>query len=389
MPETYAANRRAALARAMIGRYHGPAHLTTGDRIALRIRLRPRQEDEMNRVATRCLAPAFAAFGSLCSAAAFAVMLLLSGAASAQSADSYPNRPVKILVPYAPGGATDIIARHLSTKLQEKLGQPFVVENRAGASGNIALDAAAKAAPDGYTLLVGNVSTNAINESIFADTMQSRPSRDLVGVTQLIEIPHVVVVTPSFPANSIADVVEWAKRNPGKLNYASAGIGSYPQLDMLRLLKAAGIDAVHIPYKGGAGQMVPALLSGEVQVAFINLASTAGHIKSGKLKPIATAMPTRLPDFPNVPTMAEQGYAGIGTNAWQGLFAPAATPKPIIDKLHAAVVAVLSSPEMKEQLAKQSMVVSLSNSPQDFTEQVRNETRTWAEVIRENNIKVD
>src|SRR5438128_987877 len=151
--------------------------------------------------------------------------------ALAQSADSYPNRPVKILVPYAPGGATDIIARHLSTKLQEVLGQPFVVDNRAGASGNIALDAAAKAAPDGYTLLVGNVSTNAINESTFAAVLQTRPSRDLVGISKLVEIPHVVVAAPSFPQNPDAGMIEWAKRNPGKLNYASAGPGAYPQLD--------------------------------------------------------------------------------------------------------------------------------------------------------------
>jgi tripartite-type tricarboxylate transporter receptor subunit TctC len=314
---------------------------------------------------------------------------LLPFAALAQSADPYPNRPVKILVPYAPGGATDIIARHLSTKLQDVLGQPFVVDNRAGASGNIALEAAAKAAPDGYTLLVGNVSTNAINESTFAAVLQTRPSRDLVGISKLVEIPHVVVAAPSFPPNTVAEMIEWAKRNPGKLNYASAGLGTYPHLDMLRLLKAAGIEATHIPYKGGAAQMLPALMSGEVQVAFINLASTGEQIKAGRLKAIATTMPTRLPELPSVPTMAEQGFPGIGTNAWQGLFAPVATPKPIIDKLYAAVVVVLSRPEMKEMLARQLMTVSLSGSPQEFTEQVRTETQAWSEVVRENKVKID
>src|SRR5437870_5014019 len=179
---------------------------------------------------------------------------LLPSLAAAQPAEPFPNRPVKMLIPYAPGGATDIIARHLSPKLQEALGQPFVVDNRPGASGNIALEAAAKAAPDGYTLLVGNVSTNAINESTFADVMQTRPSRDLVGISKLVEIPHVVVATPSFPPNTVAEMMEWAKRNPGKLNYASAGLGTYPQLDMLRLLKAAGIEATHIPYKGGRSE---------------------------------------------------------------------------------------------------------------------------------------
>jgi tripartite-type tricarboxylate transporter receptor subunit TctC len=318
-----------------------------------------------------------------------ALFALLPLAVSAQSADSYPSRPVKMLIPYAPGGATDIIARHVSPKLQDTLGQPFVVDNRPGASGNIALEAAAKATPDGYTLLVGNVSTNAINESTFADVMQTRPSRDLVGITKLVEIPHVVVASPSFAPNSIAEMIEWAKRNPGKLNYASAGLGTYPQLDMLRLLKVAGIEATHIPYKGGASQMLPALMTGEVQVAFINLASTIEQIRAGRLKAIATTMPNRLPELPNVPTMAEQGFPGIGTNAWQGLFAPAATPKPIVDKLYAAVVVVLSRPEMKEMLAQQLMAVAVSASPQEFTEQVRAETSAWADFVRENKVKIE
>jgi tripartite-type tricarboxylate transporter receptor subunit TctC len=322
-------------------------------------------------------------------ASALAVIAALLPLSAAGQAADYPNRTVRVLVPYAPGGVTDIIARHLAPKLQEVLGQPFVVENKPGASGNIALEQAAKAPPDGYTLFVGNVSTNAINETTFAHTLQIRPSRDLVGITRLVETPHVVVANPSFPPNTIAELIEWAKRNPGKLNYASAGIGSYPHLDMLKFAKAAGIDATHIPYKGGAGQMLPALMSGEVQVAFINLASTGEQIKAGRLKALAATTPTRVPELPNVATMAEQGYAGFGTNAWQGMFAPAATPKPIIDKLYAAVSSVLSRPEMKEMLARQLMTVSLSASSQEFTEQVRAETQSWGEFIRENNIKAE
>jgi tripartite-type tricarboxylate transporter receptor subunit TctC len=315
-----------------------------------------------------------------------AVALPLSIAAQS---DTYPSRPVKLLVPYAPGGATDIIARQLAAKLEESLGQPFVIENRAGASGNIALEATAKAAPDGYTLLVGNVSTNAINESTFAGVLQTKPSRDLVGISKLVEIPHMLVAATSFPPNTVAEVIEWAKKNPGKLNYASAGIGTYPHLDMLRFAKVAGIDVVHVPYKGGAGQMLPALMSGEVQLSFINLASTIEQLRAGRIKAIATTMPTRLPELPNVPTMAEQGFPGIGTNAWQALFAPAATPKPILDKLHAAVVAALSKSEMKEALAKQMMTVAVSASPQAFTDEVRNETRTWSEVVSEHKVKIE
>jgi tripartite-type tricarboxylate transporter receptor subunit TctC len=324
---------------------------------------------------------------AIASLAVLAVVTTVSLTVEAQ--DTYPSRPVKLLVPYAPGGATDIIARQLASKLEQTLGQAFVVENRAGASGNIALEAAAKAQPDGYTLLVGNVSTNAINESTFAGVMQTKPSHDLVGISKLVEIPHVLVAATSFPPNTVAEVIDWAKKNPGKINYASAGIGTYPHLDMLRFAKAAGIQLTHVPYKGGAGQMLPALMSGEVQLSFINLASTIGQIKAGSVKAIATTMPTRLPELLNVPTMAEQGFPGIGTNAWQALFAPAATPKPILDKLHAAVVVVLSKPEMKDALAKQMMTVALSASPETFTEEVKNETGSWSQVVAEHKVKIE
>jgi tripartite-type tricarboxylate transporter receptor subunit TctC len=264
-----------------------------------------------------------------------------------------------------------------------------VVENRPGASGTIALEAAAAAPADGYTLFIGNVTTNAINETTFADKMHIKPSRDLAGISRLVDTPHVVVANPAFPPNNISELVDWAKKNPGKLNYASAGIGSYPHLDMLKFAKAAHIEATHIPYKGGAGQMLPALMSGEVHVSFINLASSGSQIKAGRLKVLATTMPERVPELPNVATMAEQGYPGIGTNAWQGMFAPAATPKPILEKLHAAVAKVLNNPEMKAMLAKQLMAVNVSASPQEWTDQVRAETQSWADFIRENHIKVD
>jgi tripartite-type tricarboxylate transporter receptor subunit TctC len=318
----------------------------------------------------------------------FAAAVLL-GALPVAAQESYPSRPVKIVVPYAPGGATDIIARILGQRLTESLGQSFIVENRPGASGNLALESVAKAAPDGYTLLVGNVSTNTINENTFAQQLQIKPSRDLVGIAKLVEIPHIVAVTAGFPGNTLADLIAEARRNPGKINYASAGLGSYPHLDMEKLQKAAGIQMTHIPYKGGAGQMIPSLISGETTVSFINLSSTLGHIRAGKLKPLATAAPQRLAELPEVPTLAELGYTGIGTNAWQGMFAPAATPRPVVDKLYAAIAAVLLRPEIKEGLAKQMQTVTLSSSPQEFTELVRKETQGWGEFLREANIKVE
>jgi tripartite-type tricarboxylate transporter receptor subunit TctC len=306
-----------------------------------------------------------------------------------QSADNYPSKPVRVLVPYAPGGATDIIARHVTTKLSEATGQQFIVDNRAGASGNIALELAARALPDGYTLLVGNVSTNAINETTFTQSLRTQPSRDLVGVTNLIEIPHIVAATPGLPANDIKQFVELAKRPDSRINYGSAGIGTYPHLDMVVFAKAAGIEVTHVPFKGGAGQMVPGLIGGEVQVMFVNLASSLPQVRAGRMKALATTAPQRLPELPSVATMGEQGYPGIGTNAWNGMFAPAAVPPVILQKIYAQVVAILQRPEMKEMLAKQLMTVTLSKSPAAYTEFVKEETRKWATVVKENNIKIE
>jgi len=310
-------------------------------------------------------------------------------AVSAAAQDNYPSKPVRILVPYGPGGATDIIARIVAARLTDALGQSFLVENRPGANGNIALEAAAKAAPDGYTLLVGNVSTNAINETVFADQLKIKPSRDLAGIAKLVEIPHVLVANASFPANTVAELIAAAKKEPGKFNFASVGLGSYPHLDMEKFMRAAGIQLTHVPYKGGAGQAIPAMIGGEVQVAFFNMASLLPHIRSGRLKALAAVPAQRLPELPNVPTMAEQGFPGIGTNAWQGMFAPAATPKPVIDKLYGAVAAVLTSSAEKEALAKQMMSVAVSRSPQEFTDEVRRETQNWGQFLREARLKLD
>jgi tripartite-type tricarboxylate transporter receptor subunit TctC len=315
--------------------------------------------------------------------------MLLVGLAVAftATAQDYPAKPVKMLVPYAPGGATDIIARIVAQRLTESLRESFIVENRPGANGNIALEATAKAPADGYTLLVGNVSTNAINENVYTEQLSIRPTRDLVGITKLVEIPHLVVANASFPANNIAELVAAAKRTPGKINYASVGMGSYPHLDMERLERAAGIELTHVPYKGGAGQAIPAMIAGEVQVAFFNMASLLPHIKSGRLKPLAAVPAQRLSELPNVPTLAEQGYPGIGTNAWQGLFAPAATPRPVIDKLYAAVARVLG--QEKDSLATKMLTVAVSPSPDEFNALVRRETQAWGEFVREAKIRIE
>jgi tripartite-type tricarboxylate transporter receptor subunit TctC len=292
-------------------------------------------------------------------------------------------------VPYAPGGATDIIARQLAAKLNEIWGVGVVVDNRSGASGNIALEVAAKSSADGYTLLVGNVSTNAINETTFAQTLPIKPSRDLTGVTNLIELPHVYAVPPSLPVANLRDFVEYARKTPGKLNYGSAGIGTYPHLDVARFAKAAKIDLTHVPYKSGGAGMLTGILQNEVQLVMINLASSIASIRAGRMKALATTWPTRRPELPDVPTMAESGYAGFGTNAWNGLFAPAKIPKTLLNQIHATVVKTMETPEMKDQLSKSLMSVVTNKSPAEYQRFIEDEVKKWARVVHENDIKVE
>jgi len=321
------------------------------------------------------------------------VCAVIAGASfAAQAAQKqpgqYPVRPVRLIVPYAPGGATDITARQLQTRISELWGQPVIVDNRPGASGNIALDLAARSEANGYTLFVGNVSTNAINETTFK-ALKVRPSRDLTGVTNLIQLPHLWTVNPSVPASTMKELVAYAKKAGGRMNYASAGVGSYPHVDTVKFLKAAGIEMTHVPYKGGAGQMLPAIIGNEVQFMFINMASSLPHIRAGRIRPLATTWPTRRPELPEIPTVAEAGYPGFGTNAWNGLFAPARIPKPVLARIHADVIKVMESQAMKEQLAKVFMSVVVNRSPDEFQQFVLQEIKTWGKVVIDNNIRVE
>ncbi len=316
------------------------------------------------------------------------VFLCAAAASAAHTAEKFPQRPVRLIVPYAPGGATDITARLLQAGISELWGQPVIVDNRAGASGNIALELAAKSPPDGYTLQVGNVSTNAINETTFS-ALKFKPSRDLTGVTNLIQLPHLWVVSTAVPASTLKELVDYAKKPGARMNFASAGVGSYPHLDAVKFLKHAGVEMTHVPYKGGAGQMIPAIMGNEVQFMFINMASSLPNIRAGRIKPLATTWPTRRPELPNVPTVAEAGYPGFGTNAWNGLFAPAGIPKPLLARIHADVVKVMESPATKEALAKAFMTAVVNKSPAEFQQFVLEEIRTWGKIVVENNIKAE
>lgn len=314
--------------------------------------------------------------------------LLALVSAGAVAADQFPTKPVRLIVPYAPGGATDITARQLSDGLTKLWGQQVIVDNRAGASGNIALELAARATPDGYTLFVGNVSTNAINETTFK-SLKIKPSRDLTGVTNLIQLPHLWVVNPSVPATTLKELIQYAKKPGVHMNYASAGVGSYPHLDAVRFLKAAGIEMTHVPYKGGAGQMIPAIMGNEVQFMFINLASSLSNIKAGRIRALAITTPKRHPELPNVPTTAESGFPGMGTNAWNGLFAPSGISKARLNHVYSDVVKVMESPEMKANLAKVFMEVVVNKSPADYQQFVLSEIKSWGKVVIDNNIKVE
>lgn len=318
-----------------------------------------------------------------------ALACFTAGPAAAQADAKYPSRSVRLLIPYAPGGATDIVARLVGAKLSEAWGQPVLVENRPGGAGAIALEATARAAADGYTLMVGNVSTNAITPVAFEERLSFKPLKELTPVAMVVEIPHIVAATPSLPANTVGELIGYAKANPGKLNYASAGNGSYPHLDMVNFAKRAGFDAVHVPYKGGASQMLTSVSTGETQMMFVNLASSMPFVKSNRMKVLATTWPERLAELPNVPTLKESGFPDVGTNAWNGFFAPSGTPRAILVQLNKALYDTLERPDIKEAYAKQMMIAPPRRSLEDLNDYVNAEAAKWQRIIRDGNVKVE
>lgn len=305
---------------------------------------------------------------------------------SAQSAD-YPTRPIRMVIPFAPGGATDIIARILEPKLSKRLGQQIVVDNRTGAAGNIAVELVAQAQPDGYTLLVGNISTNSINPILFAKTIKVNAMKDLAGVSKLVAIPNFILGSPKLPANTLKEALDYAKARPGQLNF-QAPLGSYSHLDMLALTGAAGVKMVHLPSKG-AGETLAAMLRGDIHITESNVASNIGAVRAGQLKALAVTAEKRLADLPNVPTMAEAGYPGFGSLNWNGVFAPAKTPKAIVAKLHTEIIAAMKELDADGALAKRSIPVSLSESPAEFDAYVTSENKRWQKIIRDNNVSID
>ena len=316
-------------------------------------------------------------------------LALCAASVAMAQADKFPARSVRLIVPYAPGGVTDIVARLIGARLSEAWGQGVVVENRTGASGNIAVEAAAKAAPDGYTLQVGNVSTNAINPVAFEDQLGFKPLMELAPLAIVVEVPHIVAANPALPASNIGEMVAYAKANPGKLNYGSAGNGSYVHLDMVNLAQRAGFVALHIPYKGGASQMLTSLVAGETQMVFVNLASSLGFLRSGRIKALATTWHERLAEFPNVPTLAEQGFKDVGTNAWNGFFAPAGVPRPLQLQIQNAIYDALARPELRDAYARQYMTAPPRRTLEETAEFVTGEAAKWRRVMRGGNVRIE
>ena len=311
-------------------------------------------------------------------------LLLIANAASAQ----YPTRAVRMIIPFAPGGASDFVGRIFQPRLGELLGQSIVIENRAGASGNIGLEAAARSAPDGYTIYLGNVGTVAINPGVFPK-LPVNPLKDFISITQVVDVPGVLVANPSFQANTLKEMIAAAKAHPGKLNFASPGSGSQNRLEMEIVRKAEGLDMVHIPYKGGAGPAATGLIAGETHVMFTTVSSVLGHIQGGRLKALAVVSAKRLPQLPNVPTMAESGFPDSTSGSWQGIFVPAGTPREIVDRLFASVQQAMKTPDVVERLGKGGVEVVTSPSSAAFAAFVAAETQRWGKLAKESGATVD
>jgi tripartite-type tricarboxylate transporter receptor subunit TctC len=312
-------------------------------------------------------------------------LLVLPAIANAQT-PAYPTKPIRLVVPFPAGGATDIFAREVAKHLTETWGQSVVVDNRPGAGGNIGSELVAKAPPDGYTLEMGTVGTHAINASLYSK-MPYDHVKDFVPVILVAGVPNVLVVNPSVPVNSVQELIAYAKANPGKLNFASSGSGTSIHLSGELFKVMAGVQMTHVPYKGSAPALQD-LLGGQVQLMFDNLPPSLPQIKAGKLRALAVTSATRAPALPDTPTVAESGLPGFEASSWFGVLAPAGTSPAIVAKLNAEIAKWLASPEAKEKLAAVGANIG-GGTPEDFARHIQSETAKWAKVVKESGAKVD
>jgi tripartite-type tricarboxylate transporter receptor subunit TctC len=307
-------------------------------------------------------------------------------ATAAQAAEIYPSKPIRMIVPYPPGGASDIIARMLGQKLSGSLGQPVVIENRAGAGGNIGADAVAKAPADGYTLLMGNIGPNAISPGLYK-TLPFDPIKDFTPISLVSAVPIVLVVHPSLPIKTIQDLIALATATPGRIAYASAGVGSSNHLAMELFKSMAKVDLLHVPYKGGGPAMTD-LIGGQIGIAFDTLPVVLSHVRSGKLRAIAIAGTRRSELLPGVPTVAESGLPGYSTSSWGGVMGPAGMPPAIVSRLNAEIIKVLKQSDFRERLAAEGIEV-MGSTPDEFGSFLKAEISKWTNVINTAGIKAD
>jgi tripartite-type tricarboxylate transporter receptor subunit TctC len=318
------------------------------------------------------------------SLARLVALFILSLAAFAQ--DDYPNRPVRIIVPFAPGGSTDVVARILADRLGTELKQSFVVENKPGAGGNIGADAVAKATPDGYMLLMGTTGVLAINKYLYKD-MAFDPDRDLAPVSYTSLITNILVVNPQVPARSVAELVRLAKAEPGRLTFASSGAGSSTHLSAELFKSMAGVDILHVPYKGSS-QAITDVIAGQVTMLFDNAPSSMPFIEQGRLRALAVTSTRRMPNLPDVPTIDEAGVKGYESLSWSGIVAPAGTPRRIIDKLNAAIDKILRDPDVRQRFASLG-VEPVGGPPEAFSRHIRAEAEKWGRVVKTANITLN
>src|SRR5215204_3352327 len=302
-------------------------------------------------------------------------------ASATEDPAKYPSQPIKLIVPFAPAGASDFAARLIQNSMAQFLGRPIIIENRAGAAGNMGMTEAARAAPDGYTVFLGNVGTLSVNPSLFPD-LKLKPDKDFFAISLVAETPDILVVSKTFPPNSVKELIEHVRARPGKVNYASPGSGSLNRLEMEVFRKNAGLDMQHVPYKGGAAPAVTDVLAGHVELMFTTISSCIEQVKSGDLKALAVTTKERIPALPDVPTMLESGYPNSVSSSWQGVLVPKNTPRPIVTKLYEAVVHALADAEVRQRMTEGGVLPVVSKSPEEFAEYIAAETARWAKIAK-------
>jgi tripartite-type tricarboxylate transporter receptor subunit TctC len=322
------------------------------------------------------------------------VMMLIGfllGVAPTSAQDTFPSRPIRVLIPYGPGGLTDVVARHYAERLRSLLGQNVLVENKPGASGIIAIEEMARAKPDGHTIMIGNISTNCLTPLLLHHRLRINYDRDVQIVARTADAPvFFLATTTNFPPKTFAEFIAYARAHPGDVRYASAGIGAYQHVNTEILAKrAGGLKLVHIPFKDGGSSILKDIASGDTHVSWFNITNPVGMIKAGKVRPLAVAAPQRLAAWPDVPTITEVGFPGFRPSQWNAAFAPAGVPREIIDKLHNAFASVARMPEMQAIFEKGGMRAPADKSADEARAWLTQEMQTWRRDIAEAGIKVD